>query len=176
MTEADPGSADSAVPPDTTSPEPGAAVPWLAPEEQAAWRAFLEMHDELMLRLERDLHERSGLSSTDYQVLVFLSEHPDGRARPVEMCRAMRWEQSRLSHQVTRMEKRGLVERSTCEEDGRGSLVGITAAGRSTIEDAAPGHVRSLRALLVDPLGHDGLLRLGDLSRRVLDAMDDPPA
>lgn len=149
-------------------------VQWLAPEEQSAWRAFLEMHDELMLRLERDLHERTGLSSTDYQVLVVLSEHPEGRVRPVEMCRALRWEQSRVSHQVTRMEKRGLVERSTCEEDGRGSLVGITPAGRRAIEAAAPGHVSALRALLVAPLGPDGMLQLGELSRRVLDAMENP--
>jgi DNA-binding MarR family transcriptional regulator len=148
-------------------------VPWLDDEEQSAWRAYVELRDELTLRLERDLQARSGLSGADYQVLVVLSESPDDAARPVELCAAMRWEQSRLSHQLTRMERRGLVERRACEEDGRGSIVALTPAGRTAIEEAAPGHVRALRRLLVDPIGREGLLQLGALARRVLDAMAD---
>ena len=146
-------------------------VPWLDPQEQAAWRAFMDMRDELNLRLERDLQARAGLSGADYQVLVHLSESPADAARPVDMCTELRWEQSRLSHQLTRMERRGLVERRACEEDGRGSIVALTPEGRAAIEDAAPGHVRALRALLVDVLGRDRMLQLGELSRAVLDAL-----
>ncbi|UDY36779.1 MarR family winged helix-turn-helix transcriptional regulator [Dermatobacter hominis] len=148
-------------------------VPWLDAEEQAAWRAYMEMRDEVTLRLERDLQARSGLSGADYQVLVHLSESPGDAVRPVEVCTALRWEQSRLSHQLTRMERRGLVERRACEEDGRGSIVALTDEGRAAIEEAAPGHVVALRALLVDVIGRDGMLQLGAIARRVLDALPD---
>ena len=153
------------------SPADADEVPWLDDREQAAWRSYLDLRDELALRLERHLQTASGLSSADYQVLVHLSETDGDRARPVELCRTLRWQQSRLSHQLTRMERRGLVERLECHEDGRGSIVALTPAGRSAIESAAPGHVRDLRDLLIEPLGRDGFLQLGDLARQVLDAL-----
>ncbi len=148
-------------------------VPWLDSEEQAAWRAFVELRAEIGLRIERDLQARSGLSTADYEVLVQLSESAHDRARPVELCRNLRWEQSRLSHQLTRMAKRDLVVRRDCDEDGRGSIVELTPQGRAAIESAAPAHVRALRSLLVEPLGREGLLQLGTLARTVLDALAD---
>lgn len=151
-------------------------IPWLDPDEQSAWRAFIEMGDEIGLRIERDLQSRSGLSSADYQVLVHLSESVEDRARPVDMCRSLRWEQSRLSHQLTRMARRDLIERRDCDEDGRGSIIVLTPQGRAAIESAAPEHVRALRSLLVEPLGRDGLLQLGNLARKVLEALPDAAA
>lgn len=152
------------------------AVPWLDPDEQGAWRAYLDLRDELALRVERYLQSASGLSSADYQVLVHLSESDGELARPGELCRNLRWQQSRLSHQLTRMERRGLVERRECREDGRGSIVALTPAGRSAIEATAPGHVRNLRALLIDPLGREDFLKLGELARQVLESMPDDTA
>ncbi len=55
------------------------------------------------------------------------------------------------------METRGLVARTECPEDGRGSFVGVTPDGRRAIEDAAPGHVRAVREYFLDPIGSDGL-------------------
>lgn len=151
----------------------GRTVPWLASEEQTAWRSFLAMHDELMVHLERGLQQRSGLSLGDFAVLVELSEAPGEALRPTELCRRLRWEQSRLSHRLRRMEQRGLLRRTGCDEDGRGALVELTASGRETIELAAPGHVRDLRALFVDVLGRDGMLSLGSLSERVIAGLRD---
>jgi DNA-binding MarR family transcriptional regulator len=169
----DPATSDGSAGPGGRTTTARDDVPWLDAQEQAAWRAYMDMRDEVTLRLERDLQARSGLSGADYQVLVHLSESTDDRARPVDLCADLRWEQSRLSHQLTRMEKRGLVERRACEEDGRGSIVALTPEGRTAIEEAAPGHVRTLRALLVDVIGRDGMLQLGALAQQVLDALPD---
>lgn len=147
------------------------SVPWLDDDAQATWRAFLAVHDELSRHLERGLQRRSGLSRQDFAVLVQLSEAPSGTLRPGDLCRALSWEQSRTSHQLGRMERRGLVERRPCSEDGRGALVSITADGRDAIVAAAPGHVRDLRAVFVDVLGADDLDRLRDLSLTILDAI-----
>ena len=62
------------------------------------------------------------MSIADFSVLVQLSEHADERMRVLELARALRWEKSRLSHQLTRMQQRGLIERSNCSEDRRGAL------------------------------------------------------
>jgi len=116
-------------------------------------------------RLRRSLLQESGLSDSDYQVLVILSAAPQGLLRAFALIRALQWEESRLSHHLRRMEQRGLVERLDCETDGRGSYVAVTPAGRSAIESAAPGHVAEVRRSFFDALTAsqiDSLSRIGD--------------
>lgn len=125
---------------------------WLGEREQAAWRAYLDMSAQLATQLNRDLQLSTGLSSPDFSVLVQLSEHPDGRLRVLELARALRWEKSRLSHQLTRMQRRGLIERSDCAGDRRGAFVVLSDTGRATVERAAPEHVESVRRYLFDAL------------------------
>ncbi len=84
----------------------------------------------------------------------------------------MDWEQSRLSHQITRMIKRGLVAREECAEDGRGVFVVLTPAGRKVITAAAPHHVATVRRLVIDALSPDELATLGQISQRILDQLD----
>jgi DNA-binding MarR family transcriptional regulator len=104
---------------------------------------------------------------------VQLTDVPDGRVRISELADNLGWERSRVSHQLKRMQTRGLVERSECVEDGRGSFVGITSSGRAAIEEAAPGHVASVRRLVVDHLTEDEFAQLGRLVDRLLQALDD---
>jgi DNA-binding MarR family transcriptional regulator len=104
---------------------------WLDAGEQAAWRAYLNMNALLTARLNREMQDESGISISDFSVLVALSEHAEGRMRVLELARALGWEKSRLSHQLTRMQQRGLVERSNCNEDRRGAFVVLTDQGLS---------------------------------------------
>jgi DNA-binding MarR family transcriptional regulator len=85
-------------------------------------------------------------------VLVQLNEVPEQRLRPFQICDALNWEQSRLSHQLTRMERRGLLRRHECAADGRGAFVSLTAAGADAISEAAPLHVATVRKLIFDRL------------------------
>ena len=98
-------------------------VRWLDEREQRAWRALMVMQDGLSEFLERRLRTRCGLSQADYGVLAHLSEAPEGRLRPFELGRLLRWEKSRLSQHLGRMEKRGLVTREPCATDQRGAVV-----------------------------------------------------
>lgn len=145
---------------------------WLDESEQRAWRSYLQMHGQLLARLNRQLQADSGLSLADYEVLVTLSEVPAGHLRPFELQRVLQWEQSRLSHQLRRMEHRGLVGREGCTDDGRGAFIALTDAGRRTIEAAAPGHVDAVRRLFFDGLTRDQITMLGQLSAQVLDRLD----
>src|SRR3954468_24788624 len=103
---------------------------WLTDDEQRAWRGLLQMTSRLDNRLNRELQQTSGLSLADYDVLVLLTEVPDGRLRVFELIEDLQWEQSRLSHHIARMQRRGLVAREECTTDRRGAFVVLTGAGR----------------------------------------------
>jgi DNA-binding MarR family transcriptional regulator len=147
-------------------------VPWLNEAEQRAWRAFLSLQSQLMAQLGRELQEQSGLSNADFAVLVSLSEHPDQRMRILELARALQWEKSRLSHQLTRMEQRGLLERSNCSEDRRGAFVVLKPQGRAAVESAAPKHVDSVRRYLFDEISAEQVVALTDICQAVLDRLE----
>ncbi|WP_375477608.1 MarR family winged helix-turn-helix transcriptional regulator [uncultured Jatrophihabitans sp.] len=140
---------------------------WLDDREQATWRGLLEMHALLMAQLNRDLQEDSSISTADFAVLVQLSEHEAGDMRVLELARALRWEKSRLSHQLSRMTQRGLIARSECQEDRRGAFVVLTQRGRETVEQAAPRHVEGVRRYLFDQLDDDQVGVLSDLCAAV---------
>lgn len=147
---------------------------WLDDEEQRAWRGLLQMTGQLDVELGRRLQETSGLSGSDFAVLVPLSEAPGGALRPFAIAQELGWEQSRLSHHLSRMQRRGLVERVQCEVDGRGSFVQLTDAGRAAIEAAAPAHVAAVRALVFDGLTREQVRVLGEVSAQVLDRLAPP--
>src|SRR6516162_3587128 len=109
---------------------------WLSADEQRAWRTYVRMSSLLPAKLNRQLQRDSGLTLPEYEVLVQLSEAPGRQLRPYQICEALNWEQSRLSHQLSRMQRRGLVTRQECEADGRGAFVVLTPAGANSIESA----------------------------------------
>ena len=127
-------------------------VRWLDEREQRTWRSLMVMQDGLSEFLDRQLRTRCGLSDADYQVLAHLSEAPGGRLRPFELGGLLRWEKSRLSQHLGRMEKRDLVSRERCLTDQRGAVVMITARGSELIEVAAPQHVADVRDAIIDLL------------------------
>ncbi len=143
-------------------------VDWLTAEEQRAWRAYISLHRELTARLNRQLQADSQLSLPDYEVLVHLSEAPGGRMRPYELAKALQWEQSRLSHQLSRMQRRGLVGREECTGDGRGAFMVLTACGLETIHAAAPSHAAKVRELFFDALTPDHVAAIAEISHQGL--------
>ncbi len=147
---------------------------WLSDREMYAWIGYRRMQLLLNLALQRDLSRRSGLSEADYDVLSSLSEAPDRRIRLTELARHMRWSTSRLSHQITRMQQRGLVDREECADDGRGSMLVLTADGMEAIRAAAPGHVASVREHFIDLLSPEEIDVLGALAHRVVDRLQSP--
>jgi DNA-binding MarR family transcriptional regulator len=141
---------------------------WLTENEHRAWRGLLQMNAQLDARLARQLQEHSGLSRADYDVLVPLSESPDGRLRMFELGDVLCWEQSRLSHHLSRMHKRGLVEREDCLSDRRGAFVVLTAAGQAAVEKAAPSHAEAVRQLVFEGLSEEQVNALGAVTAHVL--------
>jgi DNA-binding MarR family transcriptional regulator len=146
-------------------------APWLDDREQRAWRGFLHMQSQVRARTARELIRATGLSASDYEVLVLLSESPEGRLRAFEIGASSGWEKSRLSHHLTRMEQRGLVQRQTCSADPRYADIVLTDAGRTAIVEAAPLHVSHVRSIFFDALSRDQVEALISVSETVLDRL-----
>ena len=148
---------------------------WLSDDEQRAWRTYLRMSSLLPAALNRELQQDSGLTLPEYEVLVQLSETPHHRLRPYQICDALNWEQSRLSHQLTRMERRGLVSRQECAADGRGAFIELTTAGADAIGAAAPCHVAAVRRLIFDQLGDAQRTAFEEACTAIVTALSEQP-
>ena len=149
---------------------------WLNETEQTAWRAWLEVMRLLPNHLEDRLHERHGLTLTDYQVLVEVSEADGHRLRMTELSHRTQLSKSRLSHQIGRMERAGLVVRSQCPDDRRGQWVELTEQGWSVLRAAAPRHVEDVRELFFDQLDADQAKIFATTLRAVADRLGQSPA
>jgi DNA-binding MarR family transcriptional regulator len=149
------------------------AVDWLTADEQRAWRAYLRTGTLLSAALNRQLQADSGLSLPEYEVLVRLSEAPGGQLRPFQLGLALDWEQSRLSHLLSRMTRRGFVVRQDCPGDRRGALVMLTGRGRAAIESAAPGHVAAVRRLVFDQMDRAQATAFRQAFEAILAALED---
>ncbi|GAA2464732.1 MarR family winged helix-turn-helix transcriptional regulator [Streptomyces macrosporus] len=141
---------------------------WLAEGEQRAWRVHLDVNKLLTHQLERDL-QPFGLTMNDYEILVNLSESDDHRMRMSDLAAATLQSKSRLSHQITRMEKAGLVRRENCESDKRGLFAVLTERGWDTMREVAPHHVASVRRHFIDLLPPEALKGLHDALTPVAD-------
>lgn len=147
----------------------------VSPAEWNAWRAFLDMRRRLDLTLERQLQRDADISGSDFGVLVSLFEAPNKQLRAGELGDILGWEKSRVSHQVSRMEKRGLVERRLCDTDARGTWVGMTPDGSRAVLGAMRDHASTLRRHFFDVLTPEELEVLRTASARVLDTIEPVP-
>lgn len=134
------------------------------------WRRFLETVQALLGALGAQLERDAGLSHAHYEILVRLSEAEGAAMRMSDLAAAALFSRSRISHAVARLELAGLVRREGCPTDGRGAIAILTPAGRDRLAEAAPGHVRAVRAQLFDRLSPAQVAEL----RRICDALCRP--
>jgi len=158
-----------------TAPDPNPAGR-LDDHQLRAWRGLMETSAQLRHRLDSLLIAESGLSGSDYPILVVLDEAGDRALRSSELADAIGWERSRLSHQLTRMERRGLVLRSRLEADSRGSDVRLTAKGRTILAGATGAHARAVRTHFVEALAPEQLTALAEIMAQLAAHLAATPA
>ncbi|MFC5750735.1 MarR family winged helix-turn-helix transcriptional regulator [Actinomadura rugatobispora] len=148
----------------------------LTPDEGLTWRSHLRVHALLSAGLARRLARDSGLSGADFEILAALATSPDGRMTSLRVRRTLVWEKSRLSHQVRRMEQRGLIVREPNPDDARSSLLALTPAGRATVEDAFAPYAQYVREHYLDlltPEERDVLIKVSERVVAGLGSIDD---
>ena len=143
-------------------------VNWLSPDEQAAWRQLVALLFRLPGALDAQLQRDAGISSFEYLVLSGLSEAENHTLRMSDLAAMASGSLSRLSHVVSRLEKRGWVRREACPGDGRFVNAVLTDEGMAKVVATAPGHVEAVRRLVVDALSPQQLAELGCASGSIL--------
>ncbi len=145
---------------------------WLDDQERAAWVRLAAVMELLPGVLDSQLRRDSGLTHFEYWVLAMLSEAPERTLRMSSLAGRTSATLPRLSHVVSRLEERGLVERFPCPEDRRAVNARLTDAGWTAIVAAAPGHVEQVRASVVDALSPAQLEALSDVADAILERID----
>ncbi len=147
---------------------------WLDDHEQHAWRGLAAVILKLPSVLEAQLQDEAGMSHFEYWVVALLSESPDHSLRLSELAGQANASLSRLSHVITRLEKRGWVERRRCPDDARASFAILTERGLDQVLAAAPGHVDAVRRFVFDGLVAEDVDALGRICAVLLDQIDGP--
>lgn len=127
----------------------------VSPEDWEVWRDYYRAGREITHAFDRRLQDDAGISHPEYSVMLALWNAPHRKLRTGELADDLAWEKSRVSHQVTRMVARGLLERTECDTDARGVWVGLTAEGSRTMLAATRDHTAAIRAWFFDVLTDD---------------------
>ena len=153
-------------------------VNWLDEQQLRSWMRLAALLVVLPCALDGEMQRRAGITQFEYSVLAGLSEAPGRTLRISNLAAFTQGSLSRMSHLIKRLEKRGWVRRELDPADGRDTTAILTEAGWAKVVATAPGHVETVRRLVVDVLTPAQLRQLGDLSDRLLRGMtpgDCPP-
>ena len=135
---------------------------WLNDTEMRAWRGYVETIEEINIRLEAALIPHQ-LTTGDYQVLVFLSEHHNQRMRMCDLATMLHLSPSGLTRRLDGLVKAGFVTREPNPDDRREMLGVLTKEGLEKLKSAAPDHVESVREVVLDHLTTEQITQLGDI-------------
>src|SRR5262245_5230325 len=147
----------------------------LSDTQLAAWANYQRMRVRLTERINRELAQTAGLSEPDFEILSALIESPNESVRALALRCGLEWEKSRLSHQLRRMEERGLITRQECAEDNRSSVIRVTEAGRNLATAANACYEQAVRQYVVDGLTAEQLQALGTIAETILHQLEEPP-
>lgn len=141
-------------------------------EERVAWLTLGRVILKLPSALDADMERRAGLSFFEYLVMAMLSEQPARTLRMSDLAARVSASLSRLSHVVSRLEAQGYVTKERCAGPGRSTAATLTDAGNAKVAAAAPGHVATARAYVIDALTARQLQSLTSIGNRILQRLE----
>jgi len=124
----------------------------------SAWQAYQRMRLQLNGTVNRELFRSTGLSEADFDILHFLEDSPGQSLPSIALRCGLEWEKSRLSHQLRRMQGRGLITKEP------GAVINLTDKGREQIAAARSCHEAAVRRYFGDALTEEQLAALTTIS------------
>jgi DNA-binding MarR family transcriptional regulator len=134
---------------------------------QRAWRGLLRAHACLAKRLDSELERAHRLPMSSYEVLHHLASASGGRMRMCDLADQAQLSRSGLTRLVDRLERDGLLERCSCEQDARGSYACLTVTGRERLREARGTHVAVMREQFFSRFSEGELRVLADMWERI---------
>lgn len=129
---------------------------------------ILRLTDAIGGRAERLIHEASGLGGSEFEVLLRLARHPEGRTTSARLAEELSFTSGGLTRLIARMERAGLLARHPHPVDRRAVLLEPTAHGRQRLQQALQAHVPQINQDLLGSLTPVERLILRDLVSKVL--------
>jgi len=148
---------------------------WLTDREQYAWRRLAAVLLKLPTELERQLQRDADMTHYEYWVVAILSEAPGRTLQLRDLAARSNASLSRLSHVVSRLEKRGWLRREPCPDDARASNAVLTDAGWRKVVEAAPGHAEAVLQLVFDRMADEDVDHLARVCQSILDQIECDP-
>ncbi|MFC7362194.1 MarR family winged helix-turn-helix transcriptional regulator [Nocardioides astragali] len=133
-----------------------------------AWEALFRAQATLSIEFERE-GDWGDLLPREYGVLYALSAAADG-LRMSDLCDDVLLTQAGISRLVSRLEKRGLVERSDDPDDARARRIRLTARGMEEQHRLGRAHARHVATAMTRALEPAQLETLTALSRALTSA------
>jgi DNA-binding MarR family transcriptional regulator len=146
---------------------------WLDDEEMSAWLALNGVILLLPAALDSQMQRDNGITMFEYLVLAMLSEAPGRTLQLKRLASVTNGSLSRLSHVVTRLERRDWVRREPMADNGRVTMARLTDAGYAKVVASAPDHVETVRQLVFDNLDRRQVRQLQEISTRLLRSLAD---
>jgi len=144
----------------------------LKPEEWDLWDRWMRAQRLLAQEIDRRLQFEFGISKAEFSVLVTLLRTPGHKVRVVHLAESLGWEKSRVSHQLTRMESRGFLERTERGARGRRTGIGLTSKGRRLAESAITGHVGNVRRYFLETLSPEQAAAIRAWSEQIIERVE----
>ncbi|MCH5677653.1 MarR family winged helix-turn-helix transcriptional regulator [Streptomyces gilvus] len=144
----------------------------LKPEEWDLWDRWMHAQRLLLQEIDRRLQAEFGISKAEFSVLVTLLRAPGREVRVVDMADSLGWEKSRVSHQLTRMERRGFVVRTESGASGRRTGIGLTPDGRRLAERAVVAHAGNVRRYFIDQLAPEQAAAVSAWSDHMIERLE----
>jgi DNA-binding MarR family transcriptional regulator len=141
---------------------------WLEEDELQAWLKLAGVMLKLAPALDSQLQRDSDMTHFDYLCLAMLSETDDRTLRMSVLASLTNASLSRLSHVISKLEKRGWVERAPSPASRRVTLVTLTEDGWQVLVRAAPGHVETVRSLVFDDLSPEDVAALDRVAGHIV--------
>jgi DNA-binding MarR family transcriptional regulator len=145
---------------------------WLDDDEQRAWLRLAGVMLKLSPALDSQLQRDGDLTHFDYLCLAMLSESDERRLAMSELAARTNASLSRLSHVVSKLERRGWVARAPSPRSRRVTMVDLTDEGWKVLVAAAPGHVATVRSLVFEGLSREDVAALERVAGHIVDRIE----
>jgi DNA-binding MarR family transcriptional regulator len=144
------------------------AVDRLTPQQDRTWSLLVGVMMWLPAELDTFLERTVHLSHAEYGVLRCLSLSEDREIHMSRLAATASVTPSHLSRIVGRLQKRGLLARSTDPADARRTLARLTPPGADLLQEVEPGYVAEVRTRVFDLLDDRQIGQLEDLTEAIL--------
>ncbi len=132
-----------------------------------AWRSYLQSHATILRVLDAELVSEHGITTRDYEVLLYLAQAPDRQLPMSALAESTMLTRSGITRLVDGLVSGGFVERAACPNDARVSYAQLTDEGFAKLRNAGCTHVRSIRRLFLEHFDADETERLASLLGRL---------